>query len=936
MSRAVAHNLAVEVQVRLLGRPTVRLHEADWLELPEGKTSALLLYLASRSAWVSRSELLYLIWPDLLESQARTNLRQMLMYIRRLPYAQGLEVAPTRLRWPVRTDLAVFKEALAAGEHEEAVRLYEGQLLEGFRCDRAPEFENWLVAERETVHAAWREVMLAVTDTLVARACYTKAVKLLERQCRYDAFDEEVLRRYLQSLVQGGHRRRALVAFTAFRKTLQRELGAEPEPATLELMNRVEAGAPLETAVGVVGPPLPLLPPAGPFVGRARELSELACLLADPECRLLTLVGVGGVGKTRLALELALGQQEAFPDGVHVAPLAALDSPELMVSTIASALHLTLKRAENPKTQLLRHLGGKRLLLVLDNLEHLLGGVSLLAEMVRVAPGLKLLVTSRERLNLTAEWVFDLEGLDVPSADNAADALRYDAIKLFIQAARRVDRNFAWREHSHTIVRLCRLVEGLPLALELAAAWVRALPPAGILAEVERNLETLTSLEQDRAERHRSIRTVFEGSWGLLSPREQAALMKLVVFRGGLTVEAAAEVAGVTPPLLLSLVNKSLLRRGRDRFDQHALIHRYVRERWREDADAFRHLQGRHSLFFLELAERAEAELRGPHQETWLRLLAAEQGNLRAALTFSLEEDGATDTGLRLAGALWRFWELRGQLREGRHWLEQALLRAGKSSSPARAKALLRLGRLLGMMEASPAGYTAARAVLEEGCSVAQLLGRDELVASAFVNLAILTSAQGEFRASYSLLEKALRHARSAADGLMVATILNNLGSAAFGLGDYASAQTFYGEGLVLQRTEGAPSSVALILNNLGAVALKQRDFSAAQKIFEESLSLLRGLDIPEYLAQAFYGVAELAAQQGQLERAVQLRGVVETIRETIQLSIPASLRAKYEEDLQGLRERLRGVTFEAAWKAGRVMTTEQAVAFALEQPGPH
>lgn len=336
-------------------------------------------------------------------------------------------------------------------------------------------------------------------------------------------------------------------------------------------------------------PPISSLPALfTPLVGREVELAALARLLRNPQCRLLTLIGQVGIGKTRLAIEVASTQGELFPDGVYFVPLVSLPSPEFIVPTIADALGFTLSASIDPKLQLLNHLREKCLLLVLDGLEHLLEGAGLLAELLQQAPALKLLVTSCERLSLQAEWLFVLQGLPVPPFDQVQQAEEYGAVKLFVRSAGQAQVGFKLSaEERPWVVRICQLVEGMPLAIELAAVWVRLLSCREIAQEIERTLDFLSASARDLPERHRSMRAAFDHSWHLLSIEEQQALAKLSIFRGCFQREAAAEVAGVSLPLLTALVDKSLLRCNQchetGRYSLHELIRQYAADKLHEN-----------------------------------------------------------------------------------------------------------------------------------------------------------------------------------------------------------------------------------------------------------------------------------------------------------------------------------------------------------------
>ncbi len=445
----------------------------------------------------------------------------------------------------------------------------------------------------------------------------------------------------------------------------------------VERVERLGAPGPVSVA-GWLGP-TPLRPgsnlptPPTPLVGREPELAALTGLLCDPRCRLLTVLGPGGIGKTRLAIEAASTQRERFSDGAYFVPLVSLTSPQFIVPAIADALGLVFSGPADPKAQLLNHLREKSSLLVLDSLEHLLEGAGLLAELLQQAPGVKLLVTSRERLNLQAEWLFGLQGLPVPSLDQVDQAEEYSAVALFLQSAGRAQVGFELRpEERPWVVHICRLVEGMPLAIELAAAWVRLLSCQEIAQEIERNLDFLCTSARDMPERHRSMRAVFDQSWQMLSAEEQQVLGRLSVFRGGFRRHAAEQVAQVSLSLLTALVDKSLLRRNEaGRYGLHPLIRQYAADCLREDPDHDRAARDRHSHYYLTMVREREAILHSHRRKEVIGELTVEIDNLRLAWEWAATR-GQVTLLRQTAWPLWLYYSMRNLLQEG----EAMLLRA--------------------------------------------------------------------------------------------------------------------------------------------------------------------------------------------------------------------------------------------------------------------
>ncbi len=428
--------------------------------------------------------------------------------------------------------------------------------------------------------------------------------------------------------------------------------------------------------------------PTTSFVGRGEELASIKDLLADPHCRLLTIVGPGGIGKTRLALQAAVDQMAYFADGIYFVPLTGVGSSGLIAAAIASALPASSNGAENLREWMIHYLRNKQMLLLLDNFEHLLAGVDLLIEVLQAAPGVKLLVTSRERLNVQEEWALTIEGLALPTKEATDPLESYSAVELFVERARQVQTKFALYAQAEAVKTICQRVEGMPLGLELAASWLRAMTCQQIAAHMESSLDFLATPLRNVPERHRSLRAMFEQSWRLLSADEQAILMKLTVFRGGFDLEAAEAVARASLTMLASLGDKSLIRLSTSaRYDLHELLRQFAADKLSELGELAAVINLRHLEFYANLADKAEAHLYGSQKEAWFDRLEVEHDNLRAALAWTLRDKEA-EAGLRLAGALGFFWEHRAYHREGVEWLEKLLAITSDVPAATRAKAL--------------------------------------------------------------------------------------------------------------------------------------------------------------------------------------------------------------------------------------------------------
>jgi predicted ATPase/transcriptional regulator with XRE-family HTH domain len=621
------------------------------------------------------------------------------------------------------------------------------------------------------------------------------------------------------------------------------------------------------------------LPPT-PLLGRDVELAALERLFKDPGCRLLTLTGMGGIGKTRLAIEFASCRRGMFPGGVYYAPLASITVAEEIIPAMAEALGFSFSGPQDPKEQLIGSLLGqmnRSVLLVLDNFEHLLGpsagAVNIVSELLQRLPHLRILATSRQRLNLHGEWMYELHGLPVPPTEHVGRLDEYSAAVLFVQNARRVKIDFEVDEEAETgLVRICQLLEGIPLAIELAAAWAGLLSCTEIADEIESNIDFLQTTMRDMPERHRSLRASFDHSWRYLSGEEQMALCCLAVFRGGFDRLAANRVTGAALPLLASLVSKSLVRRGDDgRYDLHEVIRQLALSHLEADPARLDRARDAHSEYYLQFAADRERSLRSASQQQAVRELLNEMDNLRAAWIWAIRRGQFSPLGASVRSLAW-FFEVTGLVREGIEQFEP-LVRSLRARSPNDEWQWV-LGHTLthqGMLYFRRGLFDQARAHMEASLSILRSVGRQELMTDVLVYLGIIHHLNGDMERSQTLMEEGVSCAQSAGDEWYLAYAIFNLGYLDSLAGKYEEGYRQMLEGVALWRKLGDPHSISLGLNHLAPTLVELGRYAEAETGLQESLRLCNesGNRWGMGTARRYLGMVKMA--QGKLEEAKSL-----------------------------------------------------------------
>jgi predicted ATPase/DNA-binding SARP family transcriptional activator/DNA-binding CsgD family transcriptional regulator len=945
-----------------------------------------------------RERMMDMLWPDLGSQAASNNLRGVIHAARRTlePHPSATShyltlqddqvvLCPESTLW---VDVETFEEAARIARRSQdpaayrtAVELYAGELLPADR------YEQWAETRRLELRGTFLSLLMELAGLYEERGEYGAGIESLGKALSEEPTREETHVSLIRLYALSGNKGEALAQYVQLEEVLARELGTEPSASSRALREEIAVGRfPLQEAPSFGSPPKKpsgagrhnLPTPRTSFVGREREIVELKRELAMT--RLLTLTGVGGAGKTRLALEVARDLAGAYQDGVWLVELAPLSEGTLVPQAVARAMKIREQPGRPLADTLTEALHKKATLLVLDNCEHLADPVAHLADtLLDSCSHLRVLTTSRETLEVEGGVVWRVSSLSTPDTDRLpadGELMRYDAVRLFVERTRLKLSAFEITPQNATAVaEVCRKLEGIPLAIELAAARMDVLTAQQIAQRLDRALGLLTG-GRAADHRHRTLRATLDWSHELLSEPERKLFGRLSVFAGGWTLEAAEAVGegdgieeGDVVELFLMLVDKSLVvseaEEGGFRYGMLEPVRQYAQEKLEESGE-IQAMKRAHAEYFIALAEEAEPRLWGSGDKAWFYRLEAEHDNMRAALFWTVEHEEA-ELALRLSGALRWFWRARGYHGEGRRWLERALSEEGRTSAEARAKALDGVGWLAseqrdidrveavaqeGLKLCNEAGiggviladfknllgeaawlrgdHERAAELFEEGLVLHREARNTRGIAWSVCSLAVVSSELGDYERAKELYEEGVALAREMGGALPLADLLISLGYEYLLEGDHERARALNEEAAELYRKRGSKGGLRYAIDNLGWAALVREDHERAKALHEESLVLCKEIGDKDIGSASVEGLACSAASRGEAQRAARLYGAAAMLREAVAYLQTPRERALGEPYLAAARSRLSDAEWEMAFAEGQAMSFEEAVEYAL------
>lgn len=948
----------MRLKLKFLGQVDICLDGMPLTAIKSQKGVALLCYLTVTGVKHSRSALSGLLWADQTEKKARTNLRKTLSRIK--PHIGSfLNITNRTIAFnqgaPHWLDVTEFEKGAASKSNIQLLRsvatLYKGDFLSGFDLPETL-FGEWTQVQRVRL----REMALQVFQTLIKHSIdfkeYDSGISYAKNLLEIEPWHEVAHRSLMCMLALSGQRSSALKQFEECRRILQEELKVEPSSSTKTVFEKIQREE-FESALvpddsdelvsikpkfstNISRKPLETLPQMSiSLIGRQREIERLEGYLNTPDIHLVTITGLGGIGKTQLALKMAhqLTKSDMFRNGVFFVSLSSVTSRSLLLSAIAEQLNLSLAGSQQTEEILINFLRDKACLVVLDNFEQLLPEIEFIARLLQVVPRSKLLVTSRERLKLREEWVLDLEGLEYPESIQDANIADYAAVTLFSNCARQMRFNFSLDDEIQGVVRICKLTEGMPLALEQAASLMHVCQATDIADQIEKHLKVLSTTLRSFPKRHQSMYAVFNEIWCWLSEEEKNVLCRLSVFRGDFTLEAAKQVACASLSTLATLIDKSLLhmithRRGNTRYELHDLVRQYAYERLLEmGQEELKRVRNLHLEFFLGISESAEQFWDTEQEDMWLNRLEAERENLHVAYNWAIDQV-KTEYSLRLSAALFTFWVYNSPAAEALHLLEASIsMPWDKHSSTvmlARAKAL----NVAGFAAVPVSNFRSAKKYFKDGAKLYKTLGNQRGLAWSLRGCGFVCLIQGKLEEAQVFVEESQNICQEIQDKWGSAWSTYDLGNIALACAELESAETLLESAQLQFHQLGIQFGSYRVLISLGHLRRKKEQWAESIILYRDALKIQDETHYIQFVAQILEGIGHIAIAENRLGSAVKIFGVAQARRDSIEMKRWAYQEIEFQHSL-GVTKKLSAKDWQAAWDEGYAMNPKQGITYA-------
>ncbi len=954
------------LSISLLGVPRIE-QDGTPIAVDTRKAIALIAFLAVTNRTHKRDRLARLLWDGDLP-HARAALRRTLSVLRKALVGDWLysekDLIGLQSQAGLWLDVEVFLERLAiyeAHQHQdgaicrhclpllqEAVSLYRDSFLAGFLLGDGADFSQWQLTEAAFLQRKQASALQALLFYHAQTGAYDTAVTFAHRWLQLDPTHEPAHQWLMKLYAWQGETAKAAHQYHECVRLLAQTVGLQPQPETTTLFNQIQSGHPPQKPALVHDKPPPAPLPFAerehfhaphhvprqltPLIGRVVELREIQTRFDHPRCRLLTLTGIGGAGKTRLAIEFAGKQTASFKHGVYYVPLAAINSADYLVSAIADAVQFSLS-GPDAKKQLLRFLHDKEMLLVLDNFEHLLDAADLLVEILEQAPAVKLLVTSRICLNYRVEWLYEVGGLTC-APDDAVTAVPHGAMELFLYHAHRLNPHFApSAAESASILHICHLLDGIPLGVELAAALLRQFSGVQIAAGIAQNLDFLQTTMRDVPPQHRSLRAVFESSWQFLTPAEQELLQQLAVFQGSFSQEAVFAITAAAPTLLTDLVDKSLLQERADgRYQMHDLIQQYAREKLQTYPLQAATTSERHGRYFLAFLQRHSDELKTAVQAQALATMRQDIDNVHTAWHWAVSQQEGTELAHVIDG-LCLLYDFFNWFHEGRKVFAEAADSLSSAATPGiiaslRARQAFFLHRL--------SLFPEAKALLLECLSLSRQQQQLPEIMFCLTQLGTVAFFLGEYDEAKTYLDESLAFGHKMEEPWHLAYCYNSLGNVYRVLGDYQAAHQSFSQALQLRRECGDKRGIAVTLNNLGSTAETVGDYEEARRLLQESFTLKKALGDRKGAGLSMLNLGRVLALLGHNAEAQKLLSDSFTIFQEVGESAGAALAMTNQGNIAyalGQLAEARDFYCESL-KISQAITDRRGIVFSLNDLG--